>query len=266
MAVYLFAIQLGNAKLVHKNALINFFDGVSWLSQIGLFIMLGILVIPSRLIEIAPEASIVALFLVFVGRPVSVFMSTLKSNFDFKSKLFISWAGLKGATPIVFASLVAIQLGSEANLIFDIVFFSVLISALLQGTTLKLVAKKLELLFEAIYDPDFPIDMEVLDKTKHGIKEIQIQKTDFAVAQRIIDLSLPEGTSVLFIKRNGGFILPNGSTKFESLDKVLVVTTQKSAMEEVINCFKIAKDLESEIEDLHSPETPVEEQPTKKAA
>ena len=108
--------------------------------------------------------------------------------------------------------------------------------------------------------------MEVLDKTKHGIKEIQIQKTDFAVAQRIIDLSLPEGTSVLFIKRNGGFILPNGSTKFESLDKVLVVTTQKSAMEEVINCFKIAKDLESEIEDLHSPETPVEEQPTKKAA
>lgn len=266
LAVYLFAIQLGNAKLVHKNALINFFDGVSWLSQIGLFIMLGILVIPSRLIEIAPEASIVALFLVFVGRPVSVFMSTLKSNFDFKSKLFISWAGLKGATPIVFASLVAIQLGSEANLIFDIVFFSVLISALLQGTTLKLVAKKLELLFEAIYDPDFPIDMEVLDKTKHGIKEIQIQKTDFAVAQRIIDLSLPEGTSVLFIKRNGGFILPNGSTKFESLDKVLVVTTQKSAMEEVINCFKIAKDLESEIEDLHSPETPVEEQPTKKAA
>ena len=243
LAVYIFALQLGNAKIVHKNALINFFDGVSWLSQIGLFIMLGLLVVPSRLADIAPEASVIALFLVFIGRPLSVFLSTMNSNFDFKNKFFISWAGLKGATPIVFASLVATQLGSAANLIFDIVFFTVLISALLQGTTLKFTAKKLDLLFEAIYDPDFPIDMEVLDKTKHGIKEILINKDDFAVGNRIIDLHLPEGASVLFIKRSGGFILPNGSTRFESADKILAVTTEKSTLEEVVHCFKIEKDL-----------------------
>jgi len=240
LAVYIFAVSLGNTKVVHKNSLINFFDGIAWLSQIGLFIMLGLLVFPSRLMEIAPEAITVALFLAIVARPVSIFISTMFSDFNFKSKIFISWAGLKGATPIVFASLVATKVGSEAHLIFDIVFFSVFTSALLQGMTLRPLARALNLLYEAIDDPDFPVDMEVLDKTKNGIKQLCIEKDDFAVTRRVVDLNLSEGVLVLFIKRSGSFIVPNGSTCFEEQDKVLIVSPEKKQIDEVIKKFKEA--------------------------
>tara|TARA_R110002072_G_scaffold64203_5_gene159720 strand:- start:59671 stop:61245 length:1575 start_codon:yes stop_codon:yes gene_type:complete len=239
LAVYIFAIKLGNAKIVHKNALVSFFDGISWLSQIGLFIMLGILVKPERLMQIAPQASIIAIFMIVVGRPLSVFISTAFSKIDFKSKIFISWSGLKGATPIVFASLVATEVGTEAYLIFDIVFFSVLISALVQGMTVKPMAKGLDLVIDAIYDPEFPIDVEMLQKTKNGIQELQIFDYDFACEKRVVDLGLPQGSQVLFLKRGFSFIIPNGSTVIKEYDKVLVVTPEKSDLEEVIQHFQI---------------------------
>lgn len=238
LAVYVFALQIGNTKLVHKKALVDFFDGIAWLSQIGLFIMLGLLVFPSRLLEIAPEAITVAVFLVFLGRPISVFLCTAFSHFDFKSKLFISWAGLKGASPIVFASLVATRVGQEAELIFDIVFFTVFTSALLQGLTMRPLAKKLNLVFEAIEDPDFPVDLDVLEKTKNGIRHQLILKSDFAVEKRIVDLSLPEGVVILFIKRAGGFIVPDGSTQIEIDDKILFATPKKEQVEPVITILR----------------------------
>ncbi|MCP4914733.1 MAG: potassium/proton antiporter [Oligoflexia bacterium] len=231
LAVYVFALKIGNAKIVHKNALINFFDGISWLAQIGMFIMLGILVKPERLSAIAPQATFVALFLIFMARPLSIFISMIGSNFDVKSKVLISWSGLKGATPIVFACLIASEVGSEATLIFDVVFFSVLISAIIQGMTIKPLAKKLGLVIDAIHDPDFPIDFEMLEKTKNGIKEITILDYDFACDKRIVDLSLPSGTQILFLKRCSSFIIPNGSTTFQSQDRVLLVTPEKSDME-----------------------------------
>lgn len=238
LAVYIFAIQIANTKILHKKALVNFFDGIAWLSQIGLFIMLGLLVFPSRLLNIAPSAIVVSLFLIFLGRPLSVFLSTIGSKLSFKSKLFISWGGLKGATPIVFASLVATEVGSEANLIFDLVFFTVLVSAILQGTTLRFTAKKLNLFFEAVIDPEFPIDLEVINKTKNGIKEIHLGKSDFAIDKRVVDLNLPSGTLALFIKRAGSFIIPNGATIFEIDDKVLIVTPDKDQIEKSISHFK----------------------------
>lgn len=244
LAVYIFAVQLGNTKMVHKKALINFFDGVSWLTQIGLFIMLGLLVFPSRLLEIAPQAIVVSLFLIFVARPLSVFISTVRSKLNLRSKLFVSWAGLKGATPIVFASFVATEIGSKADLIFDIVFFTTLISAILQGTTLKFTARKLDLLFEVVHDPEFPVDLELLSNTKNGIKEVILKEGDFAVAKRIVDLNLPDGTLILFIKRAGGFIIPNGATLLESADKVLVVTPEKDQINVAIKYF-----VEEQIED-----------------
>ena len=237
LAVYIFAVKLGNAKVVHKNALINFFDGISWLSQIGLFIMLGILVKPERLLEIAPAAIIVALFLIFVGRPTSVLISLARTDYNLKSKLFVAWGGLKGATPIVFASLVATEVGTGSHLIFDIVFFTVLTSALMQGSTLRIVAKKCNLLYEAIIDPEFPIDQEVIDNTKNGIRELHITEDFFAVEKRIVDLNLPSGTLILFIKRKGSFIIPHGPTQIEINDKVLIVTPEKSQIDNAVDLF-----------------------------
>lgn len=238
LAVYIFAIKIGNSKILHRNLLISFFDGISWLSQIGLFILLGLVVSPERLMSVAPTGAILAIFLIFFARPVTTYLSTIGSNFTNRQKIFISWAGLKGATPIVFAALVATQVGGEATLIFDMVFFSVLISALLQGTTLKFMAKKCNLLYEAIYIPEFPIDLETMQKTKNGIKEIKINTDDFAIDRRIVDLNLPKGTLILFIKRSSGFIIPDGSTSFEDGDKVLVTTSEKEQLFKAIQHFK----------------------------
>lgn len=237
LAVYVFAIQIGNSKILHKRALINFFDGISWLSQIGLFILLGLLVFPSRLIQVAPTGALLALFLIFVARPVSVFLSLAFSKMDFKSKAFVSWAGLKGATPIVFASFVATEVGERANLIFDVVFFAVLFSALIQGTTLKKMAKGLGLLFESVHDPDFPVDLETLEKTRNGIKEFRLEEGHYAVDKRIVDLNLPAGSLILFIKREGAFIIPNGSTTFLLNDRVLLVTPEKGQLEDAMSLF-----------------------------
>lgn len=238
LAVYVFGLLISSRKILHKTFLYSFYDGVSWLSQIGLFVMLGLLVFPSRLIKIAPEGVVIALFLILVARPVTIFLCLMFSKFNFKDKVFVSWAGLKGATPIVFASLAAVKMGNKAYIIFDIVFFVVLVSALIQGMSLKLVAKKLGLLYEAIEDPSFPIDFEVLEKTKNGIKEIIVSGSDYAVEKRVVDLNLPSGCLVLFIKREGAFIVPDGSTKFQENDKVLIVTRVKDDVETAIECFK----------------------------
>jgi cell volume regulation protein A len=237
LAIYLFGLLISSKKILHKTFLYSFYDGVAWLSQIGLFVMLGLLAFPSRLVKVAPEGLIIAGFLIFIARPVTIFLCLAFSKFDFKDKIFISWAGLKGATPIVFASLALVQIGNKAHILFDIVFFVVLVSALVQGITLKFVAKKLGLLFEAIEDPSFPIDFEVLEKTKNGIKEISINPEDFAVERRVVDLHLPSGCLVLFIKREGAFVIPDGSTKFLENDKVLIVTMSKSDIDKAINCF-----------------------------
>lgn len=248
LAVYIFGLRVGNERIIHKHILTSFFDGISWLFQIGLFILLGLLVFPSRLYEIAPSGSMLALFCILVARPAIVFICLMFSKFDYKEKLLISWAGLKGATPIVFASFVATNVGKESLFIFDLVFFTVLLSALVQGSTVKLMAKKLNLLIESIFDPDFPIDLEVIEKTKNGIKEIKIEETDYAVDKRVVDLGLPKGTVILFIKRSGGFIIPDGSTSFKSQDKILIVTSEKDELESSILHFR--EDKTEEEEDL----------------
>lgn len=238
LAVYVFGLFISSRKIIHKTVLYSFYDGISWLSQIGLFVMLGLLVFPSRLLTIAPEGIIIAIFLIIVARPVTIFICLAFSRFHTKDKIFISWAGLKGATPIVFASMAASKMGDKANILFDIVFFVVLLSALIQGMSLKFLARKLGLLYDVIEDPNFPIDFEVLEKTKNGIKEFFIESDDYAVDKRIVDLQLPLGCLVLFIKRDGGFIIPDGGTKFMEDDKVLIVTKIKSDIAKAIQCFQ----------------------------
>lgn len=238
LAVYVFGLLISSKKMLHKTLLYSFYDGISWLSQIGLFVMLGLLVFPSRLINVIPEGLAISAFLIILARPLTIFICLMFSKFSLKDKVFISWAGLKGATPIVFASLAAVKMGDEANIIFDVVFFVVVVSALLQGVTLKFVAKKLGLLYEAIEDPSFPIDFEVLEKTKNGIKEILISEDSFAVDKRIVDLHLPSGCLVLFIKREGSFVIPDGSTKFLTKDRILIVAKSKDDIEEAQKCFE----------------------------
>ncbi len=238
LAVYLFGLVISSKQIRHKTLLYSFYDGVGWLAQIGLFVMLGLLVFPSRLINIIPTGLLIAFILMIIARPLTIFLLLSFSKFTFKEKIFISWGGLKGATPIVFASLVAIKLGSKAEPIFDIVFFCVLISAILQGGTLGFVSKKLGLTEDSVTDLEFPIDFELMEKTKKGIQEISVDESFFCIQKRIIDLSLPVGSLILFIKRSGNFIVPDGATQFESQDKILVVTKRKADIDIVLACLK----------------------------
>ncbi len=239
LSVYIFGLLISRRKILHKTFLYRFYDGISWLSQIGLFVMLGLLVFPSRLYGVKWEGLIIAVFLILIARPLTIFICLASSQFEFKDKIFISWAGLKGATPIVFACLAAVKMGEAAYILFDIVFFVVLVSALIQGSTLKIVARKLGLIYEAVEDPSFPVDFEVIEKTKNGIKRFTIQPDYFAVEKRVVDLNLPKGSLVLFIKRHGAFVIPDGSTTFKPMDRVLIVTKVKSDLGVAQKCFRV---------------------------
>lgn len=238
LAVYVFGIFLGNKKILHKIPLIAFFDGISWLAQIGLFILLGILVFPSRLAEVFTIGTFTTIFLLFIARPVVVFLCLIKSKFSMQEKVFISWAGLKGATPIVFASFAATVPQNSTLIMFDIVFFTVLISALVQGSTLKVMAKKFGLMYESIHDPEFPINEDILNKTKGGIKQYRLSTEDYAIGKRIVDINLPHGARILFIYRASQFIIPDGATVFEVRDKILLATNNKEDIEAGIDCIR----------------------------
>lgn len=239
LSVYIFGLLAGNQRILHKNVLYTFYDGLSWIAQIGLFVMLGLLVFPSRLVTVAPKGILIALFLIFIARPIVVYLFLWRTKFNNKEKFFISWAGLKGATPIVFACFVATHFGEKANSLFDIVFFVVLASALIQGSSLKWVARKLELLFETIEDPNFPVDIDLIEKTKNGIIQYRIRKKDYAHEKRIIDLKFPKGTKVLFLKRSGQFIIPDGATVLLAGDNALVVTNNKDEINEAIEHLQV---------------------------
>lgn len=237
LAVYVFGLLIGNKNIIHKNILLTFYDGISWLSQIGLFVMLGLLVFPSRLVSVAIPALMIALFLIFIARPFVVFLCLIKSRFKLREKVFISWAGLKGATPIVFASFAATHIGEKANIIFDIVFFVVLISALLQGSTLRILGAKFKLLVENTEDEGFPINFELLGKTKKGHCEIKINPNCPAIGKKIVELNLPYEARVLFIKREGTFIIPDGSSIFQPGDLALIVTKELEEIEVIRKIF-----------------------------
>jgi cell volume regulation protein A len=144
LAVYLSALVLGNSNFLHKKSIIRFYDGQAWIMQIIMFLTLGLLVFPSRLAPIAGTGILIALVLMFVARPLAVFISLSFFNMKLREKLFVSWVGLRGAVPIVFATYPLLAGLTKSDLIFHLVFFISASSVLLQGYTLPLVARWLK--------------------------------------------------------------------------------------------------------------------------
>lgn len=145
LAVYIAGVVLGNQEFPYKETIIDFHDGISWLMQITMFLVLGLLVFPSQLPAIAPVAIIIALFLMLVARPLSVFMGLAWTKYHLRQKLFISWVGLRGSVPIILAIVPITMNLEDANTIFNVVFFIVLISVSIQGFTLVPAARWLKL-------------------------------------------------------------------------------------------------------------------------
>ena len=224
LAVYIAGMVVGNHPLVKKLETTTFLDGLTWLFQIIMFLVLGLLVNPRELITIAPFAILVAIFMIVFSRPLTVLLSLLPfKNVDFKSKMFISWVGLRGAVPILFATYPVISDVPNSHVIFNIVFFITIVSLIVQGTTIPFMAKKLDLDQEMEkVGNDFGIVFP--EEIDSKLWDVEITENMLVNGHRLMDMQLPKGILVIMIKREDRYIIPNGDAEILVGDKLLLVS------------------------------------------
>src|SRR5688572_6043582 len=209
LAVYIAAIVLGNSSFIHKKSLMKFYDGQAWIMQIVMFLALGLLVFPRQLVPIIPEGLTIAAFMIFFARPVAVFISLSNArDMNWRKKLFISWVGLRGAAPIVFATYPLIAGVTSAGIIFNLVFFISAISVLLQGTTLAIMAKWVHGRVREKIRRRFPLDVELKDDLKSELIDIDIPDNSTVVGKAIFELNVPRTALIVLIHRNGKYLTP----------------------------------------------------------
>jgi NhaP-type Na+/H+ and K+/H+ antiporter len=224
LATYVSALVLGNSPLPHRPATRGFAEGLAWLAQIGLFIMLGLLASPSELpAQIAP-ALVCGLVLVFVARPLSVLLSTPFFGLSWQEKALLSWAGLRGAVPIVLATVAMTAGLHDADALFAQVFIIVVVFTLLQGPTLPWVARSLKL---TVVGGSRDIDVEAapLEELHAELLDISIPPDSRLDGVEIFELRLPQGAAIMLVVRDGKSFVPGPSTRLQAGDKLLVVTT-----------------------------------------
>lgn len=231
LAIYLAAVILGNRAFVHKKTLIQYFDGLAWLMQIVMFLTLGLLVYPSKILPIAGTGLLIALFLMFVARPLAVYLSLPFFHLRRKERVFISWVGLRGAVPIVFATYPLLAGLAKADEIFHLVFFISVSSVLLQGTTLALFADFLGLTVPATIKRRFALDLELNEQAKNVLVDYAIADNNPVVGKEIMSLDLPKTVLIVVIQRGGKFITPNGSTRLFTGDKLKLMADNEVSLQ-----------------------------------
>ena len=230
LAVYLFGLLMGRNDFLHHHSTSHFFDTAAWISQIILFLTLGLLVFPSHLITVALPGLLLALALVFLARPLAVFITLLPFRYSWREKAFISWVGLRGAIPIVLGTYPLVAGINNAGLMFNIVFFAVITSVLLQGTLLPKMAKCLRL--ESNISVPLPSPLELTSQKGLDSQMIQIQIPENAecIDKAIYELKLPAGYLLILINRSNTFLLPNGSTILQAGDIVHALAASDSIL------------------------------------
>tara|TARA_R110002049_G_scaffold9962_1_gene49624 strand:+ start:3715 stop:5178 length:1464 start_codon:yes stop_codon:yes gene_type:complete len=235
LAIYICAVYLGNQDLIHKKTIIKMYDGLAWLMQIVLFLTLGLLVFPSQIIPVAGIGLLVSVFLIIISRPLGVFISLMFFKMKLRRRFYISWVGLRGAVPIVFATYPLIAGIEKANMIFNIVFFISVTSILIQGTTLSLFAKWLNVgLPEKIASES---DKFLSDFPKTAIKELEIYSNCYAANKKIVDLGFPKSAIIALIKRNDKYLTPNGATVIEPNDVLVILSENQEGLDLVHRCL-----------------------------
>ncbi|MFZ6018610.1 MAG: potassium/proton antiporter [Chloroflexota bacterium] len=223
LAVYLTGIVLGNREFIHRRSLLRFHDGLAWLMQIAMFLTLGLLVFPSRLVSVTGSGLLIAAALMLLARPLSVLISLIGSQFAFREKLFISWVGLRGAVPIILATFPLLAQIPQADLIFNIVFFVVLTSVLFQGTTITPAARWLKLDAPATPKRIYPIEFTPIGGFKSELKELAVPPNSPMAGKAIVELGLPDDFLVVLIARQNDFVMPSGGTVIEPGDTLLAL-------------------------------------------
>lgn len=238
LAVYISAIILGSSNFIHKKSLIRFYDGQAWLMQIIMFLTLGLLVFPTKLVPIILPGLFLSAFLILVARPIAVFISlAFTKGLNVRKKLFISWVGLRGAAPIVFATFPMLAGIPYADQIFNLVFFISVSSVVLQGSTLPIVARWLHVSVPGNIKRKFPIDIELRDDQKSELVELDIPETSKVIGKQVVQIGLPLNAHIVLIHRNGKYIAASGETVIEGKDHLLVMGDNKDTVNEVFKAF-----------------------------
>jgi cell volume regulation protein A len=241
LAVYIAACVLGNKDFVHKRSLVKHFDGQAWLLQIIMFLTLGLLVYPSNLLPLTGVGLLVSLFIVFVSRPLAVFISLAWANFGFRSKLFISWVGLRGAVPIILAIYALNAKVPNAGFIFNIVFFISISSVVIQGSTMSYLAKYLHLAVPISLRKKSTVDIELANKVKSILIELDVLPEYQCAGKLIVELHLPEGIVISMLNRNNKFFVPQGSTQVMVGDKLTIMADSVKSLQEFYRRLGVEK-------------------------
>jgi potassium/hydrogen antiporter len=223
LAVYLCGMTLNGADFAHKRYVVKFHDGLAWLMQILMFLVLGLLVYPSQLPGVVGTGLLVALFLMFVARPAAVAVGLWGSPFPWRQRILVAWTGLRGAVPIVLATFPLIAGFEHSGLVFDIVFFTVLTSVLIQGTLLMPVARLLKVDEPMASRPRFTLEIERHGQAQGETREIEVLPNMAAVGRTVADLGVPPDVLILLIGRGDGYVVPRGQTRIQAYDTLLML-------------------------------------------
>jgi cell volume regulation protein A len=235
LAIYVAGIVIGNSRLVFQAGTFRFVDGLAWIGQITMFVVLGLLSTPAELIGVAVPALLVAAILTVVARPLAVAPLLVPFRFSVREVLLISWVGLRGAVPIILATFPLMFGLPEARLIFNVVFFVVLVSATLQGWTLPPLATRL-----GLQEPPGPAPPATLELT--ALRDLNAEIVDYTISpaspvagRKVEDLPLPPGSIVAMVSRGSQVIAPRGGTRLEAGDHLFVIahTGERLALEQV---------------------------------
>ena len=243
LAVYLAGIIAGRQDFVHRRSLIRFHNGLAWLMQIAMFLTLGLLVFPSRLPPIIGTGLLTAAALIFIARPLSVFLGMTFTGFNFREKAFIAWVGLRGAVPIILATYPLLARIPEADSIFNIVFFVVLTSALLQGASIPDVARRLGVDEPVEKKPLYPIEYTPVSGFKNELKELSIPAHSAFAGRTIVELGLPADFLIILIARKSEFIMPSGGVALQEGDTLIVLADKATFAQVTSNAHQPAPEI-----------------------
>jgi len=239
VAVFFAGVLFGNARFAFKGGVSHFLEGISAFAQVLVFLILGLLVFPRQLLFSWEEGLWIAIILMFVSRPVAVFLCTLFTRFTFKEKVFIAWSGFKGAVPIVLGTYPVVAGLDPDSRLFNIVFFAVLLTTLLEGSTLDWVGRSLGLLKESAPKPLVSMELMALENANFELIEVSLSETDFASKKLIRDMEFPPDVSITAIVRDNEVIPAKGNTRLLSGDLLFVLTptTLSETLPDYFSCL-----------------------------